>query len=82
MLAWLPLTHRRDEAAAERAARRALAGGGPGDTRLASAALAEVLLRRGDTDQAVDVLGPPTRGSRTSSGTSSRSPTRSSRAAA
>ena len=56
VLAWLSLTARRDEAAAERAARRALAGGGPGDTRLASAALAEVLLRHGEHDEAVEVL--------------------------
>jgi tetratricopeptide (TPR) repeat protein len=52
--AWLALTYERDEAGAERVARQALAAGG--DTRLASAALAEVLLRRGEGDQAVRVL--------------------------
>jgi tetratricopeptide (TPR) repeat protein len=52
--AWLALTYERDEQAAERLARAALAAGG--DTRLASAALAEMLLRRGEGDQAVAVL--------------------------
>jgi tetratricopeptide (TPR) repeat protein len=52
--AWLALTYERDDAAAERHARAALAAGG--DTRLASAALAEVLLRRGEFDEALDVL--------------------------
>ncbi|HVE68445.1 MAG TPA: hypothetical protein VNB64_07685 [Solirubrobacteraceae bacterium] len=52
--AWLALTFERDEAGAERAARAALAAGG--DTRLASAALAEVLLRRDALDAALDVL--------------------------
>jgi tetratricopeptide (TPR) repeat protein len=53
--AWLALTYERDEAGAERFARRALDTGG-GDTRLASAALAEVLLRRGENDEALAVL--------------------------
>ena len=52
--AWLALTYERDEAVAERKARAALAAGG--DTRLASAALAEVLLRRGEYDEALEVL--------------------------
>ena len=52
--AWLALTYERDEAVAERKARAALAAGG--DTRLASAALAEVLLRRGEYDEALAVL--------------------------
>jgi tetratricopeptide (TPR) repeat protein len=52
--AWLALTYERDEAAAERHARAALGAGG--DTRLASAALAEVLLRRGAHDEAIEVL--------------------------
>jgi tetratricopeptide (TPR) repeat protein len=52
--AWLALTYERDEAGAERAARAALAAGG--DTRLASNALAEVLLRRSEVDAALDVL--------------------------
>jgi tetratricopeptide (TPR) repeat protein len=52
--AWLALTFERDEAGAERAARAALAVGG--DTRLASSALAEVLLRRNEIDAALDVL--------------------------
>ncbi len=53
--AWLALTYERDEAGAERFARRALGTVG-GDTRLASAALAEVLLRRGAYDEAIEVL--------------------------
>jgi tetratricopeptide (TPR) repeat protein len=52
--AWLALTFERDEAGAERAARAALAAGG--ETRLAAAALAEVLARRGDHDGALAVL--------------------------
>ena len=52
--AWLALTYERDEAGAERFARRALEAGG--DTRLASAALAEVLLRRGDHDEGLAAL--------------------------
>ncbi len=52
--AWLALTYERDEAGAEQAARAALARGG--DTRLASNALGEVLLRRGEVDEAVAVL--------------------------
>ncbi|MDX6697547.1 MAG: hypothetical protein QOE65_944 [Solirubrobacteraceae bacterium] len=52
--AWLALTFERDEAGAERFARRSLEAGG--DTRLASSALAEVLLRRGEVDAAIEVL--------------------------
>ena len=52
--AWLALTFQSDEARAEEAARAALARGG--DTRLASAALAEVLLRRDAYDEALEVL--------------------------
>jgi tetratricopeptide (TPR) repeat protein len=52
--AWLALTYERDEAVAERKARASLAAGG--DTRLASAALAEVLLRRGEYDEVLEVL--------------------------
>ena len=52
--AWLLLTHERDEKAAEKAARTAL--GGRGDTRFASAVLAEVLLRRAEYAEAIDVL--------------------------
>jgi tetratricopeptide (TPR) repeat protein len=52
--AWLALTYERDDAVAERKARASLAAGG--DTRLASAALAEVLLRRGEYDEALEVL--------------------------
>jgi tetratricopeptide (TPR) repeat protein len=52
--AWLALTFERDTARAERAARAALERGG--DTRLASAALTELLLRRGEHDAALDVL--------------------------
>ena len=52
--AWLALTVERDETGAELAARVALQRGG--DTRLASATLAEVLLRRRDCDEALDVL--------------------------
>jgi tetratricopeptide (TPR) repeat protein len=52
--AWLALTFDRDDARAETAARAALAAGG--DTRLASGTLAEVLLRRGDHDEALAVL--------------------------
>jgi tetratricopeptide (TPR) repeat protein len=52
--AWLALTFERDEAGAERAARAALERGG--DTRFASAALAEVLFRRGEHDAGLDVL--------------------------
>jgi tetratricopeptide (TPR) repeat protein len=52
--AWLALTYEHDEAGAEKIARRALDTGG--DTRLASAALAEVLLRRGAYDEGIQVL--------------------------
>ena len=51
---WLLLTHERDEKAAEKAAHTALEG--RGDTRFASAVLAEVLLRRGEFAAAIDVL--------------------------
>lgn len=55
--AWLALTDARDEGAAERAARAALAAGEGGDgDRFAYAALAEVLLRRGEREEAVEVL--------------------------
>jgi tetratricopeptide (TPR) repeat protein len=53
--AWLALTYARDERAAELAAREALAYSG-GDTRFASAALAEVLLRRREHDAAIEVI--------------------------
>ena len=52
--AWLALTYEGDEAGAERFARASLSAAG--DTRLASAALAEVLLRRGRLDEALEVL--------------------------
>jgi tetratricopeptide (TPR) repeat protein len=52
--AWLLLTYARDLAAAEAAARAALAQSG--DTRFASATLAEVAMRRGDVDEALAVL--------------------------
>lgn len=52
--AWLALTFERDETGAELAARLALQR--RGDTRLASAALAEVLLRRRDYDEALATL--------------------------
>src|SRR5207247_3497669 len=51
---WLYLTHARDVDRAERAARAALARGG--DTRFASATLAEVHMRRGESDEAIAVL--------------------------
>jgi tetratricopeptide (TPR) repeat protein len=54
LLAWLHLTYQRDEAQAERAARLALRGGGEG--RFAAAALAAVLLDRGEHDEAIEVL--------------------------
>jgi tetratricopeptide (TPR) repeat protein len=52
--AWLYLTYARDVARAERAARAALAKAG--DTRFASATLAEVHMRRGESDEAIAVL--------------------------
>ncbi len=52
--AWLALTYERDAATAERLARAALER--PGATRFASAALAESLIRRGEPDEAVEVL--------------------------
>lgn len=52
--AWLAVTYERDAATAERLARAALERSG--DTRFASAALAEALIRRGEHDEAIDVL--------------------------
>ena len=52
--AWLALVAERDEAGAERRAREALARSA--DARFASAALAEVLLRAGRRDEAVEVV--------------------------
>jgi tetratricopeptide (TPR) repeat protein len=54
LLAWLALTRGREEKKAEALARQALRRGG--DTRFATAVLAEVLLRRGAYDQAVEVI--------------------------
>lgn len=54
IIAWLELRERRDPARAESHARMALTRGG--DTRFASATLAEVLAGRGDHDGAIDVL--------------------------
>ena len=54
ILSWLYLTYARDAERAGRAARAAL--GKEGDTRFASAALAEVHMRRGESDAAVAVL--------------------------
>jgi tetratricopeptide (TPR) repeat protein len=54
LLAWLSLIEERDLEAAERSARMAL--GGEGDLRFAYATLAEVLLRRGEFDEAIHVL--------------------------
>ncbi|MDQ6749269.1 MAG: hypothetical protein M3Z33_00720 [Actinomycetota bacterium] len=54
LLAWLALTFQANQERAERVARLALARGG--DTRLASAALAEVQLRRGDAGDAIATL--------------------------
>jgi tetratricopeptide (TPR) repeat protein len=52
--AWLLLTYTRDPDRAETAARAALARGG--DTRFASATLAEVHMRRGEAGEAIAVL--------------------------
>ena len=52
--AWLLLTYARDPERAEAAARAALAQ--DGDTRFASATLAEVHMRRGEADAAIAVL--------------------------
>ena len=52
--AWLLLTYTRDADRAEEAARSALAR--DGDTRFASATLAEVHMRRGEADEAIAVL--------------------------
>ena len=52
--AWLVLVHDRDEKQAELLAREALRRGG--DTRFASAALTETLLRRGEFDAALEVI--------------------------
>lgn len=54
LAAWLALNAERDPGSAERLARAALERGG--EVRFASAALAEVLLRRSDWDEAVAVL--------------------------
>ena len=54
LLSWLVLTRQRDSERAEQLARAALERGG--DTRFATAALAEVLLRRGDGDEAIAVV--------------------------
>jgi len=54
LLSWLVLIEERDEDQAERYARMAL--GGQGDLRFASAALAELLRRRGEFEEAVHVL--------------------------
>ncbi len=54
LLAWLVLVHDRDEKQAEQLATEALRRGG--DTRFASAALAETLLRRGEFDAALEVI--------------------------
>jgi tetratricopeptide (TPR) repeat protein len=52
--AWLLLTYAREPARAETAARAAVAKNG--DTRFASATLAEVHMRRGEADEAIAVL--------------------------
>jgi tetratricopeptide (TPR) repeat protein len=52
--AWLALTHERDAPTAERLARSALQR--RGDTRFATAALADALMRRGAHDEALEVL--------------------------
>lgn len=54
LLSWLLLVYERDEKEAEKAARAALQLAG--DTRFASAVLAEVLMRRGEYDDAIQVL--------------------------
>lgn len=51
---WLALNHERDQDRAERTARAALRRGG--DTRFATATLAEILAGRGEHDAAVDAL--------------------------
>ncbi|WP_283138346.1 tetratricopeptide repeat protein [Rhizohabitans arisaemae] len=55
LLAWLTLTVEQDEKHAESLARTAL--GHVGDSRFATAALTEVLLRRGEYDEAIEVIG-------------------------
>ena len=55
LLAWLVLTEERDLDQTERYARMAL-NGSDGDLRFASAALAELLRRRGEFEEAVHVL--------------------------
>jgi tetratricopeptide (TPR) repeat protein len=52
--AWLLLTYAREPAGAETAARAAVAKNG--DTRFASATLAEIHMRRGEADEAIAVL--------------------------
>lgn len=54
LLAWLTLTHGRDDKAAAVIAREALPQSG--DTRFAVAALTEVLLGRGEYDEAIAIL--------------------------
>lgn len=54
LVAWLALRYQGNVVRAERVARLALAHGG--DTRLASDALAEVLMRRGESDAAIATL--------------------------
>jgi len=54
LVAWLALRFQGNEKRAERVARLALARGG--DTRLASEVLAEVLMRRGESDAAIAAL--------------------------
>jgi tetratricopeptide (TPR) repeat protein len=54
LLAWLALTYLRDLDLAERAARAALQR--DGDTRYASATLAELMMRRGEHDEAFEVI--------------------------
>jgi tetratricopeptide (TPR) repeat protein len=54
LLSWLILTNERDDKKAEEAARTAIAAGG--DTRFATAALAEVHKWRGEFDRAAEVV--------------------------
>src|SRR4051794_27603257 len=52
---WLALTYERDEQGAEAAARAALAKPA-GDTRFASATIAEIHMRRGEADEAIAAI--------------------------
>jgi tetratricopeptide (TPR) repeat protein len=54
LLSWLVLTNERDDKKAEQLARRAMAAGG--DTRFATAALAEAYKWRGEYDRAAEVV--------------------------